>query len=822
MTGTAQKFSLANLWPDKLFSLELIVLLINNTVNPQANARIQPASFAAAWFISLLLLGCSLGAYGANNLVSNPGFESGLGGWRVWSRKPDALTTAIDDRTVHSGRAAVRLEHRGNQDWSLEPTLRLDTKAGDLIQLECWVRVEGSGSVTLCASTWDGQGKVLEWSAGEREAFAGSDWQHLVTRVVASEKTAQIQPRLIGYGVAAIWVDDFAVGRGANLALSRPAHLPGFLVLSNTSLSVTFDTTNATLSVEDFRSNRRWIQKPFAHDFVVKDARLSQDRITCALFHAGSGLDFEATFQLAGAQPELLVQLTARGELPASLRFPHPFTGEAGDYLVVPMNEGISYPIDDPSISPMRLIAYGGHGICMAFYGLTDGQRGQMAILETPDDVSIRVDRLDGKLVILPEWDPQHGQFGYARRIRYVFFDRGGHVAMAKRYRAYAKQTGLFKTLAEKRDVNPKVDRLIGAVNVWCWDRDAVGIVKELQSAGIDRILWSNQQPPDHLKALNELGVLTSRYDIYQDVMAPTNFARLRWIHPDWTSNAWSQEIILDRRGNWLRGWGVESRDGSLIPCGVLCDRFALQYARERVPPELASHPYLCRFIDTTTAAPWNECYSPVHPMTRTDSKKAKMELLRYFSETLRLVTGSETGHDAVVPYVHYFEGMMSLGPYRVPDAGRRMSEIWTNVPEVVAQFQLGQQYRLPLWELVYHDCVVAHWYWGDYNNKLPSLWDKRDLFNVLYGVPPMFMFDRRLWEKQQARFVASYRNTCPVIRRVGYQEMIDHQFLTPDRAVQQTRFANGITVTVNFGAEDYQRPGGRTVKAMGFAVDGE
>ncbi len=36
--------------------------------------------------------------------------------------------------------------------------------------------------------------------------------------------------------------------------------------------------------------------------------------------------------------------------------------------------------------------------------------------------------------------------------------------------------------------------------------------------------------------------------------------------------------------------------------------------------------------------------------------------------------------------------------------------------------------YRLLLWELVYHDCVVAQWYWGDYNNKLPAVWDRRDL----------------------------------------------------------------------------------------------
>ena len=167
------------------------------------------------------------------------------------------------------------------------------------------------------------------------------------------------------------------------------------------------------------------------------------------------------------------------------------------------------------------------------------------------------------------------------------------------------------------------------------------------------------------------------------------------------------------------------------------------------------NHHYKCRFIDTTTASPWRECYDTNHPLTRTESKFWKMELLRYMSEDQKLVTGCETGHDASVPYLHYFEGMLSLGPYRVDDAGRNMQEIVTEVPEQISKFQVGQQYRLPLWELVYHDCVVAQWYWGDYNNKLPGVWDKRDLFNLLYGTPPMFMFNRTIWDQYKDRFCA-------------------------------------------------------------------
>jgi hypothetical protein len=595
------------------------------------------------------------------------------------------------------------------------------------------------------------------------------------------------------------------------------------LSVENATISVTLNTDNAALSVADKRTRETWTQQPQSAEFKADSARKIEDGIEIRLVQVPMEGHISVTLQLDKELPEFTLTLSAGGEPKWPLRFPHPFGTGPGTYLVVPMNEGISYPVDDQTIEPTRLVAYGGHGICMAFFGATDGQRGYMAIIETPEDASIDIRRSEGRLCVVPLWEPQKGKFGYARKLRYIFFDKGGHAAMCKRYRAYAQKIGLFKTLKQKQQENPNVDLLIGAVNVWCWDKDALAIVGELKSAGIERILWSNQQQPAGIKAMNEMpGVLTSRYDIYQDLMDPQVVKeKLRGVHSDWTQAAWPKDIMLDQNGNWRKGWQVKGKDGQMYPCGVLCDKQAIKYARERIPEDLATHPYRCRFIDTTTASPWRECYHPEHPMTRGDSRHYKMELLRYVSEETKLVTGGETGHDAAVPYVHYFEGMLSLGPYRVPDAGRDMSRIWDEVPQNVAKFQLGHKYRLPLWELVYHDCVVAQWYWGDYNNKLPALWDKRDLFNLLYGTPPMFMFNREFWQQNKERFARSYKDVCPVVRDVGYAEMTDHRFLTPDRDVQQTQFANGVTITVNFGTTPYRLPDGQMLKPMGYHVSG-
>jgi len=764
----------------------------------------------------------------AADLLANGGFEAAQDGKPVgwgglWTRQPKAGTAVLDKAVRHSGVQSVRIEHKGEKDWSLSRGEKIDVTPGDLFTLQAWVKVDGDGRTTSCVTTYDAKNKPVRWVYGGRSARGTCDWRLLKSRFVIPKGVATIDPRMIGQGPATVWVDDFSLTKEGNVKDMRPKNLPEAVPIGNKSLKVALRTEDGTIAVTDRRTGRTWRQRAVAEGGILMKADESFGKIHFTWLYPPADMEVKGTLALDGDKPELLVTLSAEGALEQPLQFPHPFVTEPGTHLIVPMNEGISYPVEDETIQERRLIAYGGHGICMAFFGATDGTEGYMAILETSDDASISIRRVDKTLCIAPWWDAQMGKFGYDRKIRYVFFDKGGHVALCKRYREHAEQAGLLKTLEQKRKENPNVDLLIGAVNVWCWEKKAVELVKEMKSLGIERILWSNRKTPEEIKAMNEMGgVLTSRYDIYQDLMDPKVVKQhLHREHPDWTQAGWPKDIIVDEHGDWRKGWRVKGKDGVMYPCGVLCDKRAPDYARKRVPAELKTHPYRCRFIDTTTASPWRECYHPDHPMTRGESRHWKMELLRYMSEDMKLVTGCETGHEASVPYLHYFEGMLSLGPYRVPDAGRRMMEVVHDVPERVRKFQVGHKYRLPMWELVYHDCVVSQWYWGDYNNKLPTLWDKRDLLNVLYGTPPMFMFNRKIWSANKPRFARSYKDTCPIVRKVGYAEMTDHRFLTPDRDVQQTVFANGVTVTVNFGATPFKLPDGTEVKGMGYHVDG-
>jgi len=766
-----------------------------------------------------ILAACSAAAAG-ENLLTGGDFERDLTGWsELWTRTPGGQVT-LDAGLRHGGRRSARIEHTGSQDWSFQQEKPCEVKPGQIYELSGWIRVQGEGNATLCVTLRDAEDRPVDWAYGGRTVQEASGWRQVRSRFIVPPEVAIMWPRLIGNGPATVWLDDAVLSLEGSLDQLRAKDLPKKLEAARGDLSVTLQVADATLSVHDGRTGNRWDQRA-AGEMIVLDAAAEESGFKLRLLHPESMLQVAAGIRLDASRPELVVELAAEGALNGPMRFPRPFVTPKGTFLVMPVNEGISYPVDDQTLRPMHYHLFGGHGLCMGWYGATDGEQGVMTLVETPDDAAVGVPRHDGLLVLAPEWLPQKGKFGPVRRLRYVFFDRGGYVAMCKRYRQHAKQVGLLRTMAQKREANPNVDLLIGAVNVWCWDRDPVQLCRELQAAGIKRIVWSRRSEPDALRRLNAMNVLTGRYDIFQDTMDPANFPKLRGVHPDWTTDAWPEDLMIGADGRWVRGWRVKAKDGQMIPCGVLCDRQAVKYARQRIPAELRTHPYRARFIDTTTASPWRECYHDDHPMTRSESRHWKMQLLGYVSRQCHLVTGSETGHEAAVPFVHYFEGMLSLGPYRIPDAGRAMMKTWDEVPERVAKFQTGHFYRLPLWELVYHDCVVAQWYWGDYNNKLPKVWDRRDLLNALYGTPPMFMFDRRRWNENRARFVESYRATAPIARATGYVEMLSHRWLTDDHAVQETKFANGVRVTVNFGENPYTMDDGTALAPLSRRVKG-
>ena len=86
-----------------------------------------------------------------------------------------------------------------------------------------------------------------------------------------------------------------------------------------------------------------------------------------------------------------------------------------------------------------------------------------MTIIEAPDDAAYQFSHpAGGPTTIGPRWRESLGKLSYMRTGRIIFFPEGNYVTLAKRYRKYAIDTGLFVPLAEKIARRPIVKQMIG------------------------------------------------------------------------------------------------------------------------------------------------------------------------------------------------------------------------------------------------------------------------------------------------------------------------------------------------------------------------
>ena len=156
--------------------------------------------------------------------------------------------------------------------------------------------------------------------------------------------------------------------------------------------------------------------------------------------------------------------------------------------------------------------------------------------------------------------------------------------------------------------------------------------------------------------------------------------------------------------------------------------------------------------------------------MTRSDSKRFRMELLEYMSKTYGLVTGSETGHDAAVPLRALFRGHAEPGtvsrpglrPRHAPRRGTKSrSKSPSFRPDTTTGCRCGNWSTTTAWSRSGIGATTT--------TSCLHCGDRRDLFNALYGTPPMFMFNREIWRENRDRFVESYQTATPVARATGY-----------------------------------------------------
>lgn len=517
------------------------------------------------------------------------------------------------------------------------------------------------------------------------------------------------------------------------------------------------------------------------------------------------------TFRLEGDAPDLWIDLDTEDRSRTVGRFSvlHPLVLDRpnGRILAAAYCNGIGVPTDDMSWRGRQWYTW---GIDMPWVGVSDGDIGYMLLWELPvscDNGSAILERapVGGRDLLAPSANhyPIKGTFGEPRSVRYSFCPSGGHVAICKRYRDYAKENGFLVTQYEKMKVKPHLERLLGAPDIW--GRSDLKFCREAKAAGIDRMLVNSPQPWDDMKKIEALGYLMGVYDNYEDAFEGDSGKYGDFVEAD--------DVVINADGSRMKAWLTKGDKPKQFM--KRCSALHEAVSRRWVPKELAQYPYNARFIDVTTATGLRECYHEKHPLTRTDDRRVKRGLAAYQGNELNLVLGGEHGRWWGADIFNYWEGMQSGGFYSWP-AGYVGLDIPQTREEIGRQYLdwgIGEANRYPLWELVFHDCVVSTWYWGDSTGHLrhaaPELGYKKDAFNILYGTVPLYWVAQDYsykWDvpETRERLLESYRNTCKLHEVIGFEELVSHEFVTEDRAVQHTVFGDGTNVWVNFGEKPW------------------
>ncbi len=450
----------------------------------------------------------------------------------------------------------------------------------------------------------------------------------------------------------------------------------------------------------------------------------------------------------------------------------------------------------------------------MRWFGGLRGEHGWMAVFT---DGHADAGVLTTQLCASPIWLRTLGQWT-PRAVRYRF-TTGGYVGMAKAYRRWAQENGLFRTLQEKMEQTPALRHLIGG-----------RIMSFMQAMPIHPPLAEERWEPTPENAEDRLQVNSTHQQVLsvlREIRSLGDFhgvAVVRgWIrvgydesHPDIfpPEPALGTEDDLRRLCTGTEGITVAlhdnyqdiytrcpsfphgvnlRRDGSLMPGGfwaggqayILNSRHSLHYA-QRNWEQIARLGPRAMFIDTTTATQLYESWEPGNTQTRLQDERYKTELLRFFHD-LGLLVGSEESAEFGVPYLHWLENRHRHVP--------------------------GES--VPVWALVFRDAVVCARY--PFVTSSASTRIPRWLADMLWGYVLMFGLEGDRWQNQREQFLNT-RHVDEWNARIGMAEMVNHRYRTEDLLVEQTEFSSGDAIVANFAPEPRQVDG-VTIPPGGYII---
>ncbi len=352
-------------------------------------------------------------------------------------------------------------------------------------------------------------------------------------------------------------------------------------------------------------------------------------------------------------------------------------------------------------------------------------------------------------------------------------------------------------------------------------DGVSVKMMEKFAERGFDR-LWlglnswqGGFRHPQAIKKAKDLGYLIATYDSYHSIHHPEE--------PDTWETA-QFDLQLYETGAVVRADGTKKR-GFKRKGYILSPIAAMPYVKKRVTGIMKTlpEPFNSWFIDCDAYGELYDDYSELHPATQQDDMNARLDRMAWIRDSHGLVVGSERGAAYAAPVIHFAHGMMTpvlgwgdpdlrkdkkskyyLGGWWPPD-GPAVFVKQVPLKEKYRTFYFDPRFRLPLYQTVFHDSVVATHHWGYGSLKFKDQTDTVELLELLYNVPPLYHMNLQEFEKHKKRMKAHYDFFSPLHRELALLPLTDFSWLTADRMVQRTVFGDRVEMVANFAEEDFR-----------------
>jgi hypothetical protein len=344
-------------------------------------------------------------------------------------------------------------------------------------------------------------------------------------------------------------------------------------------------------------------------------------------------------------------------------------------------------------------------------------------------------------------------------------------------------------------------------------------MVKQLSAAGFDR-LWLGADGwdafvnrPATVAAAEKAGFLIGPYDSFNSIHRPGEA-------DTWETAQFDSESLYEN-GAIVNADG-KKRHGFKHKGYVLSPIAARPFVEERVSKLMNKFHANSWFVDCDGFGEYFDDYSPQHPAAQQDDMQARISRMAWIRDTYGAVIGTEGCSAGVASTVHFAHGVMTpvIG-WGDPDLTNRTSKYYTGsyyppdgprtfimpvpIKEEYRYIYFEPRFRLPLFQTVFHDSVVAthHWSYGSFKTR--DLAKTVELMELLYNIPPLYHLNLEEFQKRREQMQRHYAFFSPLHRALAEWPMTDFRWLTPSRDVQQTTFGGQVDLVANFGTSPFK-----------------